>query len=475
MSLPFTARDAANWTRGSLLQGSPEARFAGASIDSRAITPGELFVAIVGPNHDAHRFLSQVASAGAAGLLIERGRELPEGLAPDLAVIAVDDTTRGLGALAKGHRAEFAGPVVAITGSNGKTTTKEMCAAILSVTTPCLKNTGNLNNQFGLPVTLLRRSGSDGSVVVELGMNHRGEIAELVDIARPTVGVITNVGTAHIEQLGSSEEIALEKGDLIAGLPPDATAVLNADDPRVAAQAGRTPARILFFGSDSEADVRVENATPIDGRVGHGWKFDLATPSGCVSVEIAGLGETAWKNALAAAAGALAAGAPLDHVAIGLARHQPVAGRLAHVELPGGGVLIDDTYNANPQSMEVAMRLLAEISERGRSFAVVGDMGELGDTARAAHHATGRLAADLGIDFLFALGERAGDVAAGAREGGMAPERVRVGRDCEGVAAQVNEMLGNGDHVLVKGSRAMKMERVVEFLAAQRHSAEERD
>jgi len=470
MSVPFSARDAVAWTRGNLLCGRSEARFAGASIDSRAVAPGQIFVAIVGPKHDAHRFLSQAASAGAAGLLIERGRELPRELAPDLPVIAVDDTTRGLGALAKGHRAAFDGPVVAITGSSGKTTTKEMCAAILSVATPCLKNTGNLNNNFGLPVTLLRRSPSDRSVVVELGMNHRGEITELADIARPTVGVITNVGTAHIEHLGSSDEIALEKGDLVAGLPEDATAVLNADDARVAAQADRTAARILRFGSGSDADVRAENVTRVDGS---GWKFDLATPSDRVSVEIAGLGETAWKNALAAAAGALAAGAPLDHVATGLARHQPIAGRLALVELSSGAVLIDDSYNANPQSMEVAIRLLAEISDRSRGFAVVGDMGELGDTARAAHRETGRLAAELEIDFLFALGENAGDVTAGARDGGMAPERIRIGRDCEDVAAQLNEMLGNGDHVLVKGSRAMKMERVVASLAARGRSTEE--
>jgi UDP-N-acetylmuramoyl-tripeptide--D-alanyl-D-alanine ligase len=471
MSIPFSASSAANWTGGSVLRGSGEARFAGVSIDSRAITPGQLFVAIVGPNHDAHHYLSEAAAKGAAGLLIERGRELPEGLAPDLPAIAVDDTTRGLGALARGHRAEFDGPVIAITGSNGKTTTKEMCAAILSMAAPCLKNTGNLNNQFGLPVTLLRRSASDRSVIVELGMNHRGEIAQLVDIARPTVGIITNVGTAHIEYLGSRDEIALEKGDLVAGLPRNGTAVLNADDPHAAAQAARASARILLFGSRSDAHVRAENARCVDGR---SWKFDLAAPSGRIPVEVAGMGETAWKNALAAAAGALATGASVDQVAAGLARYEPVLGRLARVDLPGGALLIDDTYNANPQSMEIALRLLAELSERGRSLAVIGDMGELGETAAVAHRETGRLAADLGIDFLFAMGERAEDVARGAEEGGMSRERVRIGRDCRDVAGRVNEILASGDCVLVKGSRAMKMERVVELIAKQSHFTEER-
>jgi hypothetical protein len=235
MSVPFSARDAANWTRGSLLRGSPETSFAGVAIDSRAIDARQLFVAIVGPNHDAHRFLSQVAAAGAAGLLIERERELPPDLAPDLAVIAVDDTTRGLGALAKGHRAAFDGPVVAITGSNGKTTTKEMCAAILSLAAPCLKNAGNLNNHFGLPLSLLRRSTADRSVVVELGMNRRGEIAELTDIARPSVGIVTNVGTAHIAQLGSRDEIAL-------GPPPGSCASVRAATPTSAPRSRRPSA-----------------------------------------------------------------------------------------------------------------------------------------------------------------------------------------------------------------------------------------
>jgi UDP-N-acetylmuramoyl-tripeptide--D-alanyl-D-alanine ligase len=282
------------------------------------------------------------------------------------------------------------------------------------------------------------------------------------------------VGTAHIAQLGSRDEIALEKGDLVAGMPPQATAVLNADDPRVAAQARRTAARILRFGSGGDADVRAEKPTPVGGPGERGWKFDLVAPAGRISVQIAGLGETTWKNAVAAAAGALAAGAPLDHVAEGLARHRPVAGRLAHVALASGAVLIDDSYNANPQSMEMAIRLLAEIPRQGRSFAVVGDMGELGNTARTAHRDAGRLAAELGIDFLFAVGERACDVAAGARDAGMAPERVHTGRACDDVAAPLYEMLANGDCVLVKGSRAMRMEQVVQFLTEQGRQREAR-
>jgi len=333
VSIPFTAREAAAWTGGEVVRGNAETRLTGASIDTRAVTPGQLFIAIVGPNHDAHGFLSQAVAAGASGLLTLRGRALPGDLPPGLPVIAVDDTTRALGSLARGHRSGFEGPLIAITGSNGKTTTKEMCAAILSVAGPCLKNPGNLNNQFGLPLTLLRREPEHRTVVVELGMNHRGEIAALADIARPTVGVITNVGTAHIEHLGSTDEIALEKGDLVAGLAESATAVLNADDPLVAAQASRTAARVLFYGTGPRAEVRAENPTEVEGR---GYAFDLVTPSGRARAEVAGLGATAWKNALAAASGALAAGVPLGEIVTGLARYRPVVGRLAPISLPGG-------------------------------------------------------------------------------------------------------------------------------------------
>jgi len=459
--IALDVRAAATWTGGSILRGSPEATLTGVSIDSRAVGEGELFVAIVGPTHDGHDFLGTACERGAAGLLVESGRPLPPDLADRVPVIAVGDTTTALGLLARGHRSGFVGPVVAITGSNGKTTTKEMCAAILSVEAPCLKNAGNLNNQYGLPLTLLRRSEADASVVVELGMNHRGEIAQLAEIAQPTVGLITNVGTAHIEHLGSREEIALEKGDLVAALAPQAIAVLNADDPAVAAQAERTRARVLWYGTSERADVRALDPT-LCGE--SGWKFELATAEGRITVEVPGLGETAWRNALAAAAGAIAAGASLDHVATGLARHRPIDGRLVPITLANGAVVIDDTYNANPQSVGVALRLLAQLARGKRSFAVLGHMGELGETASAAHRSSGALAAELGIDFLFALGDHAEETVAAARAAGMASGRAVVGRDGEAVAEQLRGVLRAGDHVLVKGSRAMRMERVVRSL-----------
>jgi UDP-N-acetylmuramoyl-tripeptide--D-alanyl-D-alanine ligase len=464
--IPCSGRQALEWTGGELVQGSAETTFSRISTDTRADVSGCLFVALVGANHDAHAFLGQALEAGATGVLVERA----DALAADssAAVIVVPDTTRALGALAAGHRSGFAGPVVAITGSNGKTTTKEMCAAILAVGGPCLKNRGNLNNEIGLPLTLLERDANHRALVVELGMNHRGEIARLAAIARPTVGLVTNVGTAHIEHLGSREEIAAEKGDLVAALSQDAIAVLNADDPRVRAMTERTKARVIQFGLAEHADVRAERVTTLGER---GYTFDLMAEGARTAVQIAGLGDSTVPNALAAAAAALAAGASLDQVAEGLGRYRPVGGRMERVALPRNIILINDTYNANPQSMRVALESLAKLKGGSRGIAVLGDMGELGDAALAAHRATGALVAKLGLDQLFALGDHAEALAEAAIEAGMAAERVHVGGSHAEVADAVREMLQGNDWVLVKGSRSMRMERVIEALS---ESEEER-
>jgi UDP-N-acetylmuramoyl-tripeptide--D-alanyl-D-alanine ligase len=466
VSAPFSARDALAWTGGELVHGSPDAWLAGACIDTRTLGQGELFLAVVGTSHDAHRFLEQALLGGAGGLVVERGRALPKGLPAALPVLAVPETTRALGALAAGHRARFAGPLVAITGSNGKTSTKEMCAAILGQRAPCLKNAGNLNNQYGLPLTLLRRGPEHASVVVELGMNHRGEIAALTAIARPTVAVITNAGSAHIEHLGSRDEIAREKGDILLGLAPGGTAVLNADDPRVLAQGERTRERVLRFGQGPGAEVRALDLR----RASAGLVFELESPAGRAPISLAGLGEGTLSNALAAAAAALCAGASLEDVAAGLARWRPLAGRLHPIELPGDRLVLDDAYNANPQSLENALRLLASLPQGGRSIAVLGDMGELGAAADPAHREAGRLAAGLGIDFLFAVGERAPLVAASAREAGMPAARVQACKSHTEAAQAVLALWRAGDRVLVKGSRSARMERVVEQLVAETRS-----
>ena len=467
MSAPFDTTQVIAWTGARWIQGGEDVHFSGASIDTRSLEAGSLFIAIRGVRHDAHEFLDAALAAGATGLLVEHGRSLPAGLRGDLCVLAVEDTTRALGDLASGHRSGHAGPLVAITGSSGKTTTKEMCAAVLAAAGTCLKTEGNLNNEFGLPLTLLRREEGHQRVVVELGMNHRGEIARLAAIARPNVGVVTNVGTAHIEFLGSRENIAAEKGDLLAALPADGVAVLNADDPQVLDQSSRSAARVVFFGHAPEAHVRAEHPRV----AGSGFAFLLCAPQGRIEVEVAGLGETTCSNALAAAAAALAAGVELPAIAEGLAAYRPVPGRLQPIELSGGGLLIDDSYNANPQSMEVALRILARLAAgqpggdtRRLGVAILGDMGELGEASAEAHRETGRLAATLGIDRIFAVGEQAETIAAGATERGMDPAHVFAADSWEKTTERLDRELHGGERVLVKGSRAMRMERIVEHL-----------
>ncbi len=462
MSARFGIEDVVRWSAGTLLAGNAERECRGVSIDSRRVEPGSLFIAIRGPNHDAHAFLQSAADAGAACLLVEAGVAIPDAVRARCAIVAVDDTTHALGLLAAGHRATFSGPVVAITGSNGKTTTKEMCAAILAVRAPCLKTEGNLNNHYGLPLTLLRRDESQRAAVIEIGMNHAGETAPLAAIARPTVGLITNIGTAHIENLGSQDAIAREKGALFEALGEDAVAIANFDDPRVVAQLARTKARAVTFGRENGADVRAEHVVALGER---GCAFELIAPAGRASVRVAGIGQIPVLNALAAACAALAAGATLDDVGAGLEDYKPPSGRLEPVALPRNVILLNDTYNANPQSMEVALRSLAELKGSSRGLAVLGDMGELGETARDAHREAGRLAAELGIDFVFALGEHAGEVVAGAVAGGLARERAIAGSDHDDLASRVRAVLRGSDWVLVKGSRSMKMELVVQALS----------
>ncbi|MCS5637918.1 MAG: UDP-N-acetylmuramoyl-tripeptide--D-alanyl-D-alanine ligase [Myxococcota bacterium] len=463
MSVAFAAAEALAWTHGRLAQGSGETRFSGAGIDSRTIEPGQLFVAIRGEQHDAHAFVGNALERGATGIVVEEAW-LAENPPPETSIIAVDDCTAALGSLARGHRRRFPGPVVAVTGSNGKTTTKELIHSILSVSGPCLKNPGNLNNEFGLPLSLLARKDEHTRAVVELGMNHRGEIARLTAIAEPDVGIVTNVGSAHIEFLGSQEEIGREKGDLVAGMATGSVAILNRDDPRVMDQASRARGRVRTFGRQPGADVSAEDvrAEP----EGH-YAFRLVAPEGSVPIRVRGLAETTVINALAAAAGALAAEAKLEDTARGLADFRGVAGRMAERAMAGGAHLVDDTYNANPQSMRSALESLVRLTGDGRSVAILGDMGELGETSAAAHRQVGQLTAELGIDQLFVLGSHARRVAEGARAAGMEADRVHIEEGHTQLCESVQAFVRAGDWVLVKGSRAMQMERLVNILAAE--------
>ena len=355
----------------------------------------------------------------------------------------------------------FRGPLVGLTGSSGKTTTKEMCAAVLSVQAPCLATRGNLNNDYGVPLTLLAREPAHELAVVELGMNHRGEIARLAAIAEPQIGLVTNIGTAHIEFLGSREAIADEKGDLFAALPADGVACVNLDDERVTTQAKRAPCVSLIYGRSAQADIRASDVTFDAGR----FTFGVDVPESRCEVQVRGLSETTVINALAATAVGMAAGLSLGQVAQGLADYQPIAGRMTPVPLDSGVTLIDDSYNANPDSMAQALESLRSLARASRAIAVVGDMGELGAQAEAAHRETGACAARLGIDALFALGQHADLVCEGAVAAGLARSAVATVASHEDAAEQADALAQRGDWVLIKGSRAMQMERVVAALA----------
>lgn len=460
MSEPFDAKDVITWTDATPVGASRDVQLQGVSIDTRTVAPGELFVAIRGEVHDAHAFVDKAIERGAAGLLVESGRSQSD-WTNRAAVFEVPSTTRALGRLAAGHRRRFAGPVVAVTGSNGKTTTKEIIHSVLATRGPCLKNEGNLNNEFGLPLSLLRREREHWAAVVEIGMNHRGEIAPLAEVAHPTVAVITNVGTAHIEHLGSREAIAAEKGDLLLGLDASGTAVLNADDARVMSQAARAPGRVLTYGRAPGADVSAES---VSFAARGAFAFALRTPAGDVEVEVAGLSETTVINALAAAAVGLAVGLSLDEIAAGLAAFAGVSGRMAPRSAPGGLHVIDDTYNANPQSVGAALESLARLKGSAHGIAVLGDMGELGEQSETLHAEVGRAVASTGTDLLVTLGPRSRVIATTAREAGLGQEAVVVCDDPHDAVNAVRDRAESGDWVLVKGSRAMRMERVVEDL-----------
>ncbi len=462
MSAPASVGSLLEWTGGQLIRGPRDRSFTGTVIDSREVSPGDLFVAIVGPNHDAHRFVDAVLEAGATGALVQSDRLSEPATDGDGFLVQVDDTSRALADLARGHRQGFDGPLIGITGSNGKTTTKELCAGILEGLGPTLATRGNLNNQFGVPLTLLRRAAKDRFAVVEMGMNHRGEIALLADIACPTIGVLTNVGTAHIEFLGSRENIALEKGDLLASLPASGVAVVDRDEPLAFAQADRSPARVLSFGLDPNADLRASGLRFIDEGA---WVFLLESPFGRGELRVSGLAETIVLNALAAAGAAFAAGARLEQVAEGLARHAGVPGRMQPRAFPNDVLVIDDSYNANPQSMRNALESLSRLPGSGARYAVLGQMGELGDTAPAAHAELGRLAADLGLERLLLIGDHAANSAEAARAAGMDADRIFIGADHAALASDLCDRVGRGDRILIKGSRAARMEHVIELFA----------
>lgn len=451
-------------TGGRRLSGNPRRRFSGVGIDSRRILPGQLFIAIVGERFDGHRFVADAVEKGASGVLVERRavRRIPllRFRKQGIVCVSVPDTIQALGRLGAHHRHRWGGRLVAITGSNGKTTTRKMTAAVLGQGPVTLSTVGNYNNAIGLPLTLLNLCPAHEWAVVELGMNHPGEIGHLARICGPDVGVITNVAPAHLEGVGSVDGVVRAKAELLAHLKNRGTAVLNADDPNVMKIAGQATQRVCLFGRSKRASVR---ATAVR-ETRHAVRFLLHVSQTRVPVVLNTPGRFMVSNALAAAAVGHLVGLSADQIRAGLEAFVPERGRMARVPLKGGVTLIDDTYNANPGSMEAAMDTLMRLKgKKGRGFMVLGDMLELGDHSEALHRRMGRHAAHLGAFRIYVTGRFARAVASGAVEAGMGKTDIFIGEK-SALFKDLIERVRPGDWILVKGSRGMAMETVVEAL-----------
>ncbi len=457
--IDVTLGELAGATGGRLIDADPAALLRGpAVLDSRAVGPGALFVAVAGEHVDGHDYARSAAAAGAVVVLASRRVDAPH--------LLVDDTTLALGRVAAHVRGLLGGvQVVGLTGSQGKTSTKDLLGGVLATAGPVVAPSGNLNNELGVPLTLLQADASTAYLVVEMGARGGGHVRYLCDLASPTVGVVLNVGTAHVGEFGSREATARAKGELVESLPDDGVAVLNADDPLVLAMAGRTGASVVTFGASPASDVRVERLRADElGRP----RFDLVSAAARAPVGMQLFGDHHARNAAATAAVALALGLPLDRVADALSSATATSRwRMERQVRADGVVVVNDAYNASPDSVGAALRTLAVMGrapDAGRTVAVLGEMRELGESSRTEHDAVGRLAAQLGVDRLVVVGDAARAIHRGAeREGSWDGESVLVG-DTDAATAYLREHLAPGDVVLVKASRAARLERVAEAL-----------
>ncbi|MDY6905297.1 MAG: UDP-N-acetylmuramoyl-tripeptide--D-alanyl-D-alanine ligase [Thermodesulfobacteriota bacterium] len=468
MARPFlwTTETITAATGGQSLCAGEDASFARVFIDSRKIEKNGLFVAIRGRHHDGHAFIPEVLKKGVRGVVIEK--KAIEKLIDDIKVlactcIAVEDTTRALGDMGRYQRQRINLPVVAITGTNGKTTTKEMVSLVLGRRYHVHATAGNRNNEIGVPLTLLKLDYTHEVAVIELGMNAPGEIKKLAEMCEPDIGAVLNVSSGHLAGVGDIDGVARAKAELVEALGPDASAVINADDPRVKKIAGEAKGKVVTYGVASDADVTAENIV----KTGAGLSFDIQFADGHpgIPVQLPQFGDIMVSNALAAAAIGRLMDVPHDDIKAGLESFSPAPGRMNMIETGKHFYIIDDTYNANPGSMAAAISGLAALKGEGRGIMVVGDMFELGDYAESLHDETGRLAAKCGMDMLYVTGEFAEAMAQGAVSAGMAEEDVMIGTK-EEITQNLKATLQAGDWVLVKGSRGMNMETVVTALLA---------
>jgi UDP-N-acetylmuramoyl-tripeptide--D-alanyl-D-alanine ligase len=460
----LTAADVAAAVHGRLASGGAAVPIGPVSIDSRTVASGDFFVAIRGERFDGHQFVREALRRGALGALVDDISAA--GGAPDERVIVqAADTTKALQDLARHVRSESGAKVVAITGSAGKTTTKELSAELLSSRYRVFRNKGNLNNHIGLPLSLLELRTGPEAAVVELGMNHPGEIRTLVDVARPDVRVWTNVGDAHIGFFASADAIADAKAEILEHARPEDQLVANADDSRVMARARRFTGRIVTFGTASEAQVRASDVRMLGL---DGLRASVTTPAGAFELATPLLGYGNLSNVLAATAVAVTFGVPVDDIAARAGAFHAAHHRGELVRLPGGVTLVDDSYNSSPSALRRALEVLGAATGSARKFAVLGEMLELGSHAVALHRAAGVAAFNAGLDGLFAVGgDAAARLAESARAAGMPASSVVHVTDRQQAIDEVIARVRPGDLVLVKGSRGIGLDAVVDRLKAE--------
>jgi len=456
----FPLQDIVDSTGGRLISGVPGKVFGGISIDSRTIKRGDLFVALRGVKFDGHQFVQEAMEKGGEGFVIEnealgqKGTIIPRGKA----VIVVGDTLRALGDIAHFWREKHPIPLIAVAGSNGKTTTKEIISTLLEGSFRILKTWGNLNNLVGLPLTLLNLCPDHNMAVVEMGMNVKGEIERMTQIATPDVGLITNINEAHLEGLGTFEELIKAKGELWDSMRPDGVIVVNQDDINVMKLAEGYRGKRVTFGLESPSDVMAKEIS-IEGV--RGVRFTLVLRGEELEVAFPMMGISSVYNALAGTAAASVLGMQLKKIKERLELVKPFSMRMEIIRLEGGATIINDAYNANPKSMELALKALSEVKEAERGIAVLGDMLELGRFSDEAHAQIGEKVVSFGVDLLFTLGESAEIIAKRAREVGLNQGRITVSRDHRNLLFRLKKTIKRGDWILVKGSRAMSMERIV--------------
>jgi UDP-N-acetylmuramoyl-tripeptide--D-alanyl-D-alanine ligase len=423
------------------------------STDTRTLGAGELFVALRGPNFNGNEFVAAAEKVGAAGAVVDTRQE------GAISQIVVSDTQAALEVSSNAWRTQFSMPIVGVAGSNGKTTVKEMTAGILAQAGDCLATRGNLNNHIGVPLTLFRLEATHRFAVVEMGANHPGELAALVKIARPTIGLITNAGAEHLEGFGSLEGAARAEGEMVEGLEPSGTAIINADDPFADMWRGLTRAKVVSFGLNAGADFTAQNVRTDIGAQGFVTRFTLQCPLGSAPIQINLAGRHNVSNSLCAAAAAAAAGVKMEHIVAGLGAVQAVKGRLQFKKTPQGAWLIDDSYNANPSSVHAGIEVLEQL--QGRKWLVFGQMGELGSFADEAHTEIGTFARAHGIERLFAVGAHAQLT---VRSFGAGAEWFE---DTTALSKALAGALTPDVRLLIKGSRSNRLERVVEALGAK--------